>query len=204
MGGWFVNEITSIEALNELRYRMSGPGAEVYRRLGAIVVLLPGSEIVQSLRSGAIEACEWIGPWLDTAMGLHEAANFYYYPAWNEPGTGLALGINRRVWESFDAADQRLIEAAAAGEYAVSLAEFNTNNALALQKLRADGTVDLRKFDDRLLKTFAEISSEVVAEAGSGDALSKSIYRSYLEFRGSIRAWSEVSEGAYLGIGPLG
>lgn len=202
MGGWFVNEITSIEALDGLRYRMSGPGAEVYRRLGAIVVLLPGSEIVQSLRSGAIEACEWIGPWLDMAMGLHEAANFYYYPAWNEPGTALALGVNRGVWESFDAADQRLIEAAAAGEYAVSLAEFNTNNALALQELRAGGTVKLRKFDDELLKTFAEISKDVVAEAGSGSDLSRDIYRSYVEFRSSIRPWSDISEGAYLASAP--
>jgi TRAP-type mannitol/chloroaromatic compound transport system substrate-binding protein len=72
MGGWFVNEIATIEDLRGLRYRMSGPGAEVYRRLGAVVVLVPGSEIVTPLRSGAIDACEWIGPWLDTVMGLHE------------------------------------------------------------------------------------------------------------------------------------
>jgi hypothetical protein len=34
-----------------------------------------------------------------------------------------------------------------------------------------------------MLRTFAEISKDVVAEAGSGDDLSKEIYRSYLEFR---------------------
>jgi TRAP-type mannitol/chloroaromatic compound transport system substrate-binding protein len=200
IGGWFVNEITTVEGLKGLRYRMAGPGAEVYRRLGAVVVLVPGTQIVQSLRSGAIDACEWIGPWLDTAMGLHQAAVYYYYPAWHEPGTGLTLGINRRVWESFDRAEQRLIEAAAAAEYAVSLAEFNTNNALALGRLRAEGAVKLRRFDDALLKRFAEISREVVAEAGSGDALAGKIHQSFLDFRASIRGWSDVAEGAYLGI----
>ena len=153
---------------------------------------MPGAEIVTSLRSGAIDACEWIGPWLDTEMGLHQAAGYYYYPGWNEPGTALALGVNRGVWESFDAGDQRLIEAAAAGEYAVSLAEFNTNNAVALRELQAAGLVGIRKFDDAMLATFAEISRDVVAEAGSGGGLSEQIYQSYLAFRASISAWSDI------------
>src|SRR5438128_1102134 len=38
MGGWFNSEITSPESFRGLRYRMPGPGAEVLRRLGAIVV----------------------------------------------------------------------------------------------------------------------------------------------------------------------
>ena len=130
MGGWFNNEITSLEGFKGLRYRMPGLGAEVLRRLGAVVVNLPGGEIAPSLKSGAIDASEWIGPWLDMAIGLHKAASFYYYPGFHEPGTAQTLGINKRVWESFDAGDRRLIEAVAAGEYAHSLAEFNANNAL--------------------------------------------------------------------------
>jgi TRAP-type mannitol/chloroaromatic compound transport system substrate-binding protein len=27
---------------------------------------------------GAIDASEWVGPWLDIAMGLHKAAGYYY------------------------------------------------------------------------------------------------------------------------------
>ena len=53
----------------------------------------------------------------------------------------MRVGINKDVWESFDARDQRVIEAAAACEYARSLAEFNANNALSLRKLREEGTV---------------------------------------------------------------
>ena len=46
MGGWFTQEITSTNGFKGLRYRMAGPGAEVLRRLGAVVVLLPGGEIM--------------------------------------------------------------------------------------------------------------------------------------------------------------
>lgn len=204
MGGWFRKEIHSAEEFEGLRYRMAAPGAEVLRRLGATVVVLPGADIVQALQSGAIDACEWLGPWLDRAMGLHEAAGYYYYPAWHEPGTMLTLGINRRVWESLDDSDRRLIETAAAGEYALSLAEFNTRNARALHALRTEGRVAIHRFGDALLKTFAEISAEVVAEAGSGDELAGRIYRSYMDFRASIGAWSELAEGAYLGIRDFG
>lgn len=200
MGGWFVNEITSPEGFKGLRYRMAEPGAEVLRRLGAVVVVVAGADIVLSLRSGAIEACEWIGPWMDMAMGLHKAARFYYYPGWQEPGTALALGINRRVWESLDDGDRRLIETAAAGEYAVSLAEFNTNNSLALRELRAGGAVQIRRFDDSVLTVLQQVSKDVVAKTGSGDALSRRIYESYQGFRRLIGGWTGIAEGAYTNV----
>jgi TRAP-type mannitol/chloroaromatic compound transport system substrate-binding protein len=198
MGGWFNNEITSLDNFKGLRYRMPGLGAEILRRLGAIVVSLPGGEIAPSLKSGAIDASEWIGPWIDMATGLHKVAGYYYYPGFHEPGTAHTLGINRRVWESLDAGDRRLFEVCAAAEYARSLAEFNANNALSLRKLRDERVVKILKFDDSLLKAFYEIGKDVVAQAGSGDELSRKIYASYQHFRGSITDWSDISERAYM------
>ena len=82
-------------------------------------------------------------------------------------------------------------------EYALSLAEFNTNNALSLRQLRDEGAVRIMKFDDSILKGFREISQGVVAEMGSGDELSGKIYASYQEFRALISGWTEISEGAF-------
>jgi TRAP-type mannitol/chloroaromatic compound transport system substrate-binding protein len=198
MGGWFTREITSPDGFKGLRYRMPGLGAEVLRRLGAIVVTLPGTEIVPALKSGAIDASEWVGPWLDMSMGLHEAARYYYYPGFHEPGTGSSVGINRRVWESLDASDRKVFEAVAACEYARSLAEFNANNALSLRKLRAEGAVKFLKFDDSVLRAFLATSKDVIVEAGSGDELSRKIYQSYAQFRASIMDWSDIAERAFL------
>ena len=204
MGGWFTREITSPEGFKGLRYRMPGLGAEVLRRLGAIVVTLPGGEIVPALKSGAFDASEWVGPWLDMAIGLHKAAGYYYYPGFHEPGTGSSVGINKGVWESFDASDRRVFEAVAACEYARSLAEFNANNATSLRELRDEGKVKILKFDDSVLKAFLALSKDVVAEIGSGDELSKKIYASYQQFRASIMDWSDISERAYLNSRALG
>jgi TRAP-type mannitol/chloroaromatic compound transport system substrate-binding protein len=198
MGGWFTREVTSPEGYKGLRYRMGGLGAEVLRRLGAVAVTLPGGEIMPALKSGAIDASEWIGPWLDMALGLHKAAGYYYYPAFHEPGSGFSLGINKGVWDGFAASDRQLFEAVAAGEYARSLAEFNANNALSLRKLRDEGTVKILKFDDSLLKAFLTISTDVVAEVGAGNELSKKIYASYQQFRTSIMDWSDIADRAFL------
>ena len=177
---------------------MPGLGAEVLWRLGAIVVTLPGSDIVPALKSGAIDASEWVGPWLDMAMGLNQAARYYYYPGFHEPGTGTAIGINKSVWDSLDASDRQAIDAVVACEYARSLAEFHANNAVSLRKLRDEGTVKIRKFEDTLLRALIKESRDVVADAGARDDLSKKIYLSYEQFRASIMDWSDISERAYL------
>jgi TRAP-type mannitol/chloroaromatic compound transport system substrate-binding protein len=198
MGGWFNTEIRSADDFKGLRYRMPDPGAEVLRRLGAIVVTLPGGEIVQALKSGAIDASEWVGPWPDMAMGLHKAASYYYYAGFHEPGTGIAVGINKAIWQSLDGSDRQIIEAVAASEYSRSLAEFNTNNASWLGKLQAEGDVRIMKFPDAVLKAFLVLSKDVVAEIGAADPLSRKIYESYQTFRAGAIAWSNIAEHAFL------
>ena len=152
-----------------------------------------------SLKSGAIEGSEWVGPWPDLAMGLQNVATYYYYPGFHEPGTGITLGVNQRVWESFDSSTRRVIEDASAAEYARSLAEFNAKNALWLQKLRGDGAVKILKFDDSILKELYRVSRDVVAEAGSTDEHAKKVYASYQLFLPSIIDWSDIAEGSILG-----
>src|SRR5262245_4540589 len=199
MGGWFTREVPSPEAFKGLRYRMPGLGGEVLRRLGATVVNVSGGEIVTTLKSGAIDGSEWVGPWLDMALGLHTVANYYYYPGFHEPSAGQSLGINQRVWESFDASVRQVFEDAAAAEYTRALAEFNANNALRLRQLRDQGTIKILRFSDPVLRELYRISKDVVAEVGaSGDDLSKKIYASYQQFLPLIIDWSDIAEGAVL------
>src|SRR5215469_4248820 len=139
MGGWFNKEVNSRADFKGLRYRMPELGAEVLRRMGATVVTTPGGEIPTALKSGAIDAAEWIGPWMDMDLELDKAADYYYYPGFHEPGTNFALGINKTLWDSLTTSERALIEAAAAAEVTRSLGEFNAENVKSLKALRAAG-----------------------------------------------------------------
>jgi TRAP-type mannitol/chloroaromatic compound transport system substrate-binding protein len=108
------------------------------------------------------------------------------------------------VWENFDKGDQQMFQALAAAEYTRSLAEFNANNALSLDKLRTIKAVKIRKFDDSLLRAFLQTSEDVIAEVGSSDELSKKIFASYQRFRRSMVGWTDIAERAYLNSRGLG
>jgi TRAP-type mannitol/chloroaromatic compound transport system substrate-binding protein len=198
MGGWFTKELTGIDSYKGLRYRMPGIGGEVLRRLGAVVVNVPAGEIIRSLQSGAIDASEFAGPWVDTALGLHKAAKYYYYPGFHEPGAALSLAVNKKLWDSLGGAERSIIETAAAAENANSYAEFTANDAIALQQLANNPEIQIRKLDDSILQNLGKVSGEVLAETATKDDLTRRVYESFLKFRTSAVRWGDISERAFL------
>jgi TRAP-type mannitol/chloroaromatic compound transport system substrate-binding protein len=198
MGGWFTKEVQGPESYAGLRYRMPGLGGEVLRRLGAVVVALPGGEIIPALKSGAIDASEWVGPWNDMLLGLNKVSKYYYYPGFHEPGTVLSTGVNKKTWDSFSAEDRNLISMVAAAEYTTSLAEFNANNGKALKVLSEDKSIEIRKFDESLLRALGKASQDVLAEVGQKDPITKRIYESYTAFRSQSTRWAELADRGFL------
>jgi hypothetical protein len=198
MGGWFTKELTSVESYKGLRYRMPGIGGDVLRRLGAVVVNVPPGEIIASLKSGAIDASEFAGPWVDMAVGLHKAAKYYYYPGFHEPGAALSLVVNKKLWDGFGSAERSIIETAAAAENANSYAEFTANDAVALQQLAADPAIQIRKLDDSILQALGKLSGEVLFETGRKDDLTRRVYESFIKFRTASVRWGDISERAFL------
>jgi TRAP-type mannitol/chloroaromatic compound transport system substrate-binding protein len=199
MGGWFIKEMTGVESFKGLRYRMPGPGGEVLRRLDAAVINLPAGEIIPALRSGAIDASEFAGPWIDMALGLHKAAPYYYYPGFHEPGAAIALAFNKNLWDSLDASQRLVVETATAAENDYSLAEVITNNAAAMEILAKDfPEVKVRKFDDSILQALGKVSGEVLAETARKDELTRRIYESWIKFRIAAVRWADISERSFL------
>jgi TRAP-type mannitol/chloroaromatic compound transport system substrate-binding protein len=197
MGGWFNKEIDSPDDYKGLRYRMPELGAEVLRRMGATVVTTPGGEIVRALKSGAIDAAEWIGPWADISLGLDKAADYYCHPGFHEPGTNLTLGINKALWDSLTASERALIEAAAAAEVTRSLAQFNAENVKSLGVLRENRRIKMRRFSDELIKTFGKLAKEVLADIADKDPLTRKVHDSYMTFLTGVMDWGELSETGY-------
>ena len=198
MGGWFNKEINRPEDFKGLRYRMPELGAEVLRRMGATVVLIPVRDIADALKSGAIDAAEFVGPWTDIWLGLDKVADYYYYPGFHEPGFNGALGINKTLWDGLTPYERALIEAAAQAEVTRSLAEFNVENIKSLKLLRDDKRIKILRFNDELIKLFGKLSKEVLADVAAKDPLTRKVYDSYMAFLSGMMDWTELSERGYL------
>ncbi|WND02528.1 TRAP transporter substrate-binding protein [Temperatibacter marinus] len=194
MGGWFRNEINSIDDFQGLKIRMPGLGGEVFRRLGATPVTKAGGEIFQALSQGNIDATEWVGPWNDLAFGFHSIVKNYYTSGIHEPGAALAVGFNKEIWDSFSKTDQAMIKAAAAEENSMMYAEYNAQNARALRTLVNEHGVKLLQFPDDIRQRLAEESYKVIEEVSQTDDLSKRIYDSYRSAKSDGMYWGEFAE----------
>ena len=198
MGGWYTKEMISAEDFKGLRIRIAGLGGEVLRRLGAVPVLLAPSDILPAVRSGALDAAEFVGPFDDLALELHKIGKYYYYPGVHQPGTAQSLGINRKLWDSLSAEEQSLIRTATVARNCSFLAATDAANMRALVVLLDQHSVQLRKFNDEILRAFGKASGEVVAEIGARDPFTRRVYESYMKFREASRRWVDISERAYL------
>src|SRR2546427_8094848 len=110
MGGWFRKKINSVADLKGLKFRIPGLGGKVYARAGTTVVLTPGGEIYTALERGVIDGSEWVGPHDDMKLGLHNAAKYYYYPGWHEPGTTAEFGFNKKAYDALPADLKAIID----------------------------------------------------------------------------------------------
>ena len=198
MFGWFNKEINSLEDIKGLKMRIPGIGGEVLKEAGGIPVTLPGGELFTALQTGVIDATEWVGPYNDLTFGFHQAAKYYYYPGWHEPGPMLELLINIDAWNSLPKHLQVIIETAAKAVNQDMLDEYLARNNKALTELIEVHGVELRKLPDDVIEEFRLISEKILDDLAKEDKVIGRVYESYSEFRKNVSAYHEISEDAFI------
>ncbi|MCB9946528.1 MAG: TRAP transporter substrate-binding protein [Rhodospirillaceae bacterium] len=181
-GGWFRKEINTLDDLQGLKIRIAGLGGEVLRRLGAAVVQLPPGEIFAAMQSGAVDAAEWVGPWNDLAFGLYRVAEYYYLPAFHEPGPGLEVTVNKEKFEALPGDLQKIVQYAASSVANETLADFTYHNIVSLDPLVQEHNVQLREFSDEIVHELGRVSFEVMEEEAAGDDLTSRVHAAYMDF----------------------
>jgi len=198
MAGWFNKEINSVDDLRGLKMRIPGIGGEVMQRAGVSQITVPASEIFTSLQTGAIDAAEWVGPYNDIALGLHKVARYYYYPGWHEMGPMLQCTINKDAWNSLPPDLQEIVSSVCQAINVDMMAEYTWGNAVALEKLKQDPNVELRKLPDDVLRLLKKLSAEVIEEMAAKDPWAAKIKASFDAFQQISIPNQEITELAYL------
>lgn len=198
MGGWFNKEINSMDDLKGLKMRIPGFGGEVLKRAGGLPINLPGGEIFPSLQSGALDACEWVGPYNDLAFGLHKAGKFYYTPGWQEPGTCMECMINEKAFLELPVDLQSIVRNAMKVANLEMYSEYTARNQQAVATLVEKHGVILKHFPDEVLRNLKRLSLEVVDETAQADELSARVWASQKAFIAEVSKWTALSEQAFL------
>ncbi len=196
MGGWFNRRIESVDDLADLRMRIPGLGGKVFERAGGSPVLFSGGDLFVVLERKNIDAAEWVGPFHDTRLGLQQAADYYYYPGWQEPGTAFELLINQKAWDSLPPDLQKLIEVTAAATDLKVLSAFDAANAEALIKIEQEGKVELVPYPDEVVREMKRLTAETLAEIVAEDPTAARVYEHYAAFQAQLDRWREVTSEA--------
>jgi TRAP-type mannitol/chloroaromatic compound transport system substrate-binding protein len=182
-GGWFNKEINTLEDLKGLKMRIAGLGGEVMRRLGAATVLTPPGEIMPALMSGAVDAAEWVSPWLDIAFGLQKAAKYYYMPAFHEPGPSLEVIVNQGRYDALPDDLKAIIKFAAHATNSITLADFTYNNTMVFAEMKEKyPQVEIRTFPEPVLEAMGKATTEVLEDMAAEDPMTAKVYASFKAF----------------------
>lgn len=198
MAGWFNREINSVGDLRGLRMRIPGLAGEVFSGAGGEAVRIPGGEIYTALQTGVIDAVEWVGPYNDLALGLHEIAEYYYYPGWHEPGAMLEFIVNEQALASLPEDLKAIVRHASRAASQDMLDEFTARNNRALRELIEEHGVKLRRLPDEVLAALYRQSEETMAELVADDPLAARVQASFAAFLTDVRAYHEISEQGYI------
>ncbi len=196
MGGWFRSPIAGLADLKGLKMRIPGLGGEVMKRLGATAQVIPGSEVYVSLERGAIDAAEWVGPYDDVKLGLHQVAKNYYYPGWWEPSAALSYYVNRDAWEKLPKEYQSALQVACAESNITMTAAYDVGNVQALQKIRAAG-VTLRPFPQDVMEAAYRTTNELLEEQAAKDPEYDRILQAYRKWQRESADWFSLGEKTY-------
>ncbi len=198
MGGWFKKEINSVEDLKGLKMRIPGFAGEVLAKLGAKPTNIPSGELYTALERNTIDALEWVGPSLDLRMGFHKIAP-YYYTGWHEPGTELQFMVNQKAYNSLPKDLQKILtvamKAAAYDMYSQSMHASGVN----LASLKKDyPNVQMRSFPKPVMQAIVQANDELLKEFAAKDPMTAEILKSLNDYKHQVRAWTNLSDRAYL------
>jgi TRAP-type mannitol/chloroaromatic compound transport system substrate-binding protein len=191
MGGWFRGEIKSLAEMKGLRIRVQGIGAEVYARLGATPVSLAAGDLEPALERGAIDAAELLAPVNDVSLELQRQAKFYYAPGFNKPNGASEALVSRSAFEALPEDLRAIIATACEAEHASGLADAESGNAEAIEKLAREG-VRVSLFPADVMAAARNAARDIVAETAAKDELAGRIVESYRAALERGRYWASL------------
>jgi TRAP-type mannitol/chloroaromatic compound transport system substrate-binding protein len=178
--------------------RIPGFAGEVFAEVGVNPTNIPPGELYTALERNTIDAVEWVGPALDLRLGFQQIAD-YYYTGWHEPATELQFLINQDVWESLPSDLQEILRVAMRTASYDMLTQSVHANSEAWASIRDEyPNVQIKTFPNDIFQAMVDANEKVLQEYSEGNELGQRIAESQQQYLEKARAYTNISERAYL------
>lgn len=161
--GWFKQEVTSADALRNLKYRTVGLAADLNRELGAAVTILAGGEIVPALERGVIDGAEFNNPSSDLALGFPDVSKTYMLQSYHQAGETFEIIFNKAKFDTLPAELKAIVKYAAEASSADMSWKALDRYSKDLDAIRGRG-VNVVKTPDAVLKAQLDAWNKVIDE----------------------------------------
>ena len=198
MGGWFRNEIKTLDDLKGLKMRIPGFAGEIMAKLGVKVTNMAPGELYTALDRNTIDALEWVGPAMDIKMGFHKIAP-YYYTGWHEPASEMQFIINKRKFNKLPADLQKImLVAIKLSAYDMYIQHYDMS-AIAWDKMKKEqSNIKVKTFSKNIMDAMKKANSELRIEMGNKSSLLKEVLDSQDAYKKKVREWTKMSDFLYL------
>jgi len=198
MGGWFRNEIKTLDDLKGLKMRIPGFAGEIMAKLGVQVTNIAPGELYTALDRNTIDALEWVGPAMDIKMGFHKIAP-YYYTGWHEPASEMQFLINKKKFNKLPKdLQQIMIVAMRVSAYDMYIQHYDMS-AQAWDKMKNEqANIKIKTLPIPVMNAMKKVNKELRVELGNESPMLKEILDSQDAYQKKVREWTKMSDYLYL------
>lgn len=157
-----------------------GMAQDIFKKLGAAPVNIPGSEVYTALERGVISATDWGTLGMNEDLGYHKIAKFPIYPGIHSmPGTDVSVNLDK--WNALPK-DLQAIVTVAVRDFARDMIQtIAQTDAVAAAQSKAAG-VELVNWSQEERRKFRAVASTVWKEYSTRSEMGKKIYESHINF----------------------
>ncbi len=157
-----------------------GMGQDIFSRLGAAPVNLPGSEVYTALERGVVDASDWGTLSMNQDLGYHKLARYPTYPGFHSMPMG-DVAVNMKRWNALPE-DLKAIVEVAARDLSREMVERN-----GLEDIRVANEAARLGFEPIALppeerRKFRELARSVWKEYAGRSPMAKRVYDSQIAY----------------------
>lgn len=174
-------KVETVEDFKGVKLRMpEGPASDLFSKIGAAPVNLPGSEVYTSLERGVIDGTDWGTLSMNQDLGFHGIAPYPIYPGLHSmPMADVAINLDK--WNSLPDDLKNILEMAVR-DFNINMIQTIAAADVEAKKAAAEQGAELVSWSPEERRKLREIASEVWKDYGDRSDMAGRIYDSHMEY----------------------